>query len=465
MTGEVWDALMGMPVCLALIAGPLFWALMLRWVGGDHRLAQLGAVLWLAGVAAWWLDGPSHEGVVVFSIAGLPLSVGGDSLGASMLLMVAVLWVVTSFYTESYASMHALEDRHCFYGWIYLTLAGMACLVSARSFLTLYLAYEWITWSTYPLVRFGHASGSLAGGLHYVRGLWWPSLGLLLPVALGSESWLRIDPSWLGWLMVAWTLGCAKAPWFPAHGWIVSAMVAPTPVSALLHAVAVVNAGVFAILRGYQWMAETVGSTAGHAPAWVVLLWCLMTIHYAGWQAWRQSLLKPTLAFSTIMHMAYATMIVATGHPNGPSCAVVYLCAHGCAKIGLFFMVGMLRKERGAVPRQALVGLGYEHRILAVLWLLASLSLLAMPPFLGYAAKAWVMHHAVTDATVGWMVAAVLSSTFWTAIFFLRSVADIFAPIDQAWKQRSDPWHRPTPLGLMAVGSTVAMVVIGGALL
>ena len=295
-----------------------------------------------------------------------------EMLGLIFATIVALLWPISMLYSIAFCQITALERQARFYACFSLAVGGALGVAFAGDLLTLWVFYEVLTLSTYPLVTHYGNDKSRTGGRVYLTFLLGSSVLLFLPAIV----WIQLTCGTLefasggilqdcageaeaGWLLLLLVFGAGKAALMPLHRWLPEAMVAPAPVSALLHAVAVVKAGVFTIAKvavyvfGFEFMSEI-------ASGWLVYV-AGASVIIASLIALRQDSLKKRLAYSTVSQLSYITLGVALFKPAFVG-AVLHLVAHAFGKITLFFAAARFRACRARSVSAKSVGSGMSCR-------------------------------------------------------------------------------------------------------
>lgn len=353
-----------------------------------------------------------------------------DALSLLFSTLSATLWLVTTIYAIGY--LERSPQRARFFGFFSLCVASTMGITTAGNLFTFYVFYEMLTLATWPLVVHRGTPDSLAGGRAYLcytlfgsalflAGLVWLhaltgpqdfiARGVVLSDFPGDPTAHRII-----FLLMLAGLG-VKAALVPLHGWLPRAMVAPAPVSALLHAVAVVKAGAFGIVRLVY---DVYGSEYVHAlgMADVLAAWAATTIIYGSLLALRQDNLKKRLAYSTVSQVSYIALGTALAGPIGTVGGLVHLVHQGLLKITLFFCAGNYAEMLGVKKIVDLDGVGRHMPWTSSAFTLGALGMIGLPPMAGFISK-WYL--GVGALTVGqpWVVAVLIASTLLNAAYFL----------------------------------------------
>jgi multicomponent Na+:H+ antiporter subunit D len=363
---------------------------------------------------------------------GVSISLRADALSMVFALSASFLWVVTVFYSAGY--MRGLEEhaQTRFNTCFALALFGAMGCAFSDNLLTLYLFYEIVSICTYPLVAHHQDEESYEGAQKYLTYLTATAKGLVLPamvllyVLTGSLDFADnirtgIIPAGVHHgiiiaLYVCCILGFAKNGVMPFHNWLPSAMVAPTPVSALLHAVAVVKVGVFSTVRvmlyvfGTQTMQDL---NLGIPTAYFVSI----TILVGSIIALSKDNLKARLAYSTVSQLSYIILGVALLTPAGISGGLIHIANHAFSKITLFFCAGAIYVATHKKNISEMNGLGRAMPFTFGAFALASLSMIGAPPVAGFVSK-WYLLNGAWDAHSIGIMCVLLTSTLLNAAYF-----------------------------------------------
>ncbi|MCF7733271.1 MAG: monovalent cation/H+ antiporter subunit D family protein [Akkermansiaceae bacterium] len=380
--------------------------------------------------------------VVVVTLAevlpGLPIQFRVDGLGLLFALVASGLWIVTTLYAMGY--MRGLDEHSQtrFYSFFAVSLSATLGVAFAGNLLTLYLFYELLSLSTWPLVtHHGDAEGR-SGGRTYLAYLLGSSIGLALPALIFCymRSGGNMDFTTTGFLagkvsvvegtvvLLMFTYGFAKAGLMPLHSWLPAAMVAPTPVSALLHAVAVVKVGVFCVIRVFTGVFG-IEFLRGIPGAQIVAALAGITIVVSSLIALSQDNLKRRLAFSTIGQLSYIIMGVALLSDNGTVGSIMHIATHAFGKITLFFCAGAIYVATGKKYVSQMGGLGRRMPWTMGAFLVASLSIIGLPPGGGAWSK-WYLLLGTLDAGAWWLAAALVASTLLNIGYLLPVAVSAF---------------------------------------
>jgi multicomponent Na+:H+ antiporter subunit D len=364
-------------------------------------------------------------------LPGLELSLVGDALALLFVTLSAVLWLVTTLYAIGYLS--GSPDRTRFFGFFSLCVTATTGIAMAGDLFTFVLFYEALTWATWPLVVHRGTPEALRGGRRYLI----YSLAAGAALVLGAV-WFQLEVGTLafapGGVVDAAAVGehptrylllfllllaglSVKAALFPVHGWLPVAMVAPAPVSALLHAVAVVKAGAFGIVRLLHSLFGIQVATGMGVAGFVAAL-AAFTIVYGSVRALRQDDLKRMLAYSTISQLSYVALGVALTSAAAQVGGLVHLVHQGLMKITLFFCAGLLAETLGVKRISEMGGAARRMPLTMLAFSLAALGMIGIPPLPGFLSK-WHLGVGALEAGAWWIVPVLVASSLLNAAYFL----------------------------------------------
>jgi multicomponent Na+:H+ antiporter subunit D len=363
-------------------------------------------------------------------LPGLDLHLQADPLALMFITLSAVLWLITTVYSVGYLERGPHRAR--FFGFFSLCVAATVGIAMAGNLFTFLVFYELLTIATYPLViHRGTAAAlragriyliyTLAGGLMLLLGTLalWGLAGTTDFVAGGILAGVAAEqPGAAQALFVVLIVALGvKAALVPFHAWLPIAMVAPAPVSALLHAVAVVKAGAFGIVRvvyevfGIE-LARDLGVTMPLAAAAAV------TIIYGSLRALTQDDIKARLAYSTVSQVSYITLGIALAHPIAAVGALAHLIHQGVMKITMFMAAGNLAEGLGVKKVSQMDGVGRAMPGTMAAFTIAALAMIGLPPFAGFVSK-WFLAQGGLAADQPWIIGVLLGSSLLNAAYFL----------------------------------------------
>jgi multicomponent Na+:H+ antiporter subunit D len=375
------------------------------------------------------LRGETPEVVLFQLLPGIELSFRADPFGLLFALGASLLWIAASFYSIGY--MRTLEEhaQTRYFTCFALALSATMGVAFSANLFTLFLFYEALTLATYPLVAHKETAEAKAGARKYVIYLLGAAKVMLIPAIILTynlagtlafrpggifpESAVASEPTLLYVVFALFLFGFAKNAVMPLHSWLPAAMVAPTPVSALLHAVAVVKTGVFSTLRVILFVfgpavLRDIGADT------LALAFASATILIASLLALRQENLKARLAFSTISQLSYIVLGGALLAPAGVLGGVAHITNHAISKITLFFCAGSIYASAHKTEVSQTAGLAKKMPWTMAAFTLASLSLVGIPPFSGFVSK-WYLALGSLERGNVWILAVLLASSLFTA--------------------------------------------------
>jgi len=421
-----------------------------------RTVINLGAALLklaLVVVMIWGVvQGQAYE--VAFSmVPGVEFVLRADALSMLFAGLSALLWLLTTIYAVGY-----LEDspnRSRFFGFFSLCVASTMGIALAGNLFTFFLFYEMLTLSTYPLVVHRGTPKALRAGRNYIIYTLTGGAVLLLGIAWlhGLVGDLRfqegghfaqVAPALKAPLTIIFVLLIAglgvKAALVPLHGWLPQAMVAPAPVSALLHAVAVVKAGAFGIIRV---VFEVYGLEAAGEMGLLAGLGAVaaFTILYGSTRALFQMDLKRRLAFSTISQVSYIVLGLCLAGPVGAAGGLVHLVHQGIMKITLFFCAGNYAETLGVHRIDELDGAGKRMPGTSVAFTLGAFGMIGAPPLAGFITK-WTMGSGALAVGMDWVVALLVASSLLNAAYFLPILHRLWFAGQQAPWPEERRWGR-----------------------
>jgi len=428
---------------LAAVAVPLIGAALVMLTGSRPNLREtcsFAAALSTFGIIASLvpavLAGQSFVLPLFTLLPGVSLTLRADSFSMVFALVASFLWIVTVLYTIGYMRGLGEHAQTRFSACFALALFGAIGCAFADNLFTLYLFYEIVSITTYPLVAHHQDREGYEGGRKYLVYLTGTAKGLVLPAiiltyvmcgTLDFSDNIRtgIFPGDASRLMVTITYAClilgfAKNGVMPFHHWLPGAMVAPTPVSALLHAVAVVKVGVFSTTRVmlYLFGVDTMSAlNLGVATAWFVSF----TILVASLVALSKDNLKARLAYSTVSQLSYIILGVALLTPAAIEGGLLHIVSHAFAKITLFFCAGAIYVASRKKDISEMKGLGRAMPLTFGAFAVASLSMIGVPPAAGFVSK-WYLLTGALDAHQLGIMAVLLVSTLLNAAYFMPVV-------------------------------------------
>jgi len=438
------------------------------------------ACLFLLALGLMPVVGDTPEAQVLWHLLpGLSFALQGEALGVLFALLASFLWLVTAIYTIGY--MRGYNDgrgaahQTRFYAAFAVAIAATMGVALAANLFTLFVCYEILTLSTYPLVTHAGTDAARQGGRVYLGTLLGTSIGLQFIAIVGT--WLltgsldfqaggllsgEVSDGLVVLLLLLYIFGIGKAALMPVHRWLPAAMVAPTPVSALLHAVAVVKAGVFTVLKVLTYVVGPGFFQGEFSPLgpWVqqlLIYLAIFSLVVASLVALRQDNLKRRLAYSTVSQLAYILLGGFLAHTWGLIGAAMHIATHAFGKITLFFAAGAIYIASHKTEVSTMQGLGRRMPVTFACFLLGSLSVIGMPLFGGFWSKWYLAYGAVE--TGQWLALTVLMASSLLNIAYLLPVPirafsrNGNARLPVAWSlQHEAPWPCLLAMGISVVG-------------
>jgi multicomponent Na+:H+ antiporter subunit D len=445
MTFDHW--LPALIVLSSFVPGLVIFALDERRHALRTALNLAGALLKLVlvGVLIWGVFHGHTYASRMTLLPGLDLVLDADALSVMFVTLSTVLWLVTTLYAIGYLEHSPHRSR--FFGFFSLCVSATVGIALAGNLVTFLIFYELLTLATFPLVvhrgtpdsmRGGkvYLAYTLAGGAVLLAGVAWLS-ALAGPVefteggALGQlAATHRTELVVIFGLLIA-GLG-VKAALVPLHGWLPQAMVAPAPVSALLHAVAVVKAGAFGIVRVvYDVYGVQLATDLGVLGPLAVV--AAVTIVYGSVRALSQDGLKKRLAYSTVSQVSYIALGAAIFGPLSTIGGIVHLVHQGLMKITLFFCAGNLAETLGIHNVSEMRGVGRRMPLTMAAFTIGALGMIGVPPIAGFVSK-WYLGAGAVSAGQDWVLLVLAASSLLNAAYFLPI-------LHAAWfREPEGPW-------------------------
>jgi len=419
------------------------------------------------------MAGGQPEVTLGYMLPGLPLLLKLEPLGMIFALVASFLWIVTSIYSIGYMRGHHEQNQTQFYAFFAVALFSAIGVAFAGNLLTLFVAYEVLSVSTYPLVAHHRTDEAKRGGRVYLGLLLFTSIAFQLVaivwtwLATGTLDFVaggilagKVSPTVGAVLLVLYVYGIGKAAVMPFHRWLPAAMVAPTPVSALLHAVAVVKAGVFSVVKvavyvfGIDFLhGLAAGPWMQYAAAATILLASLV--------AMTKDNLKARLAYSTVSQLSYIVLGAMLATEISVTGAGMHIAMHAFGKITLFFCAGAYLVAAHKTEISQLRGIGRRMPITTFAFLIGSLSIIGLPPFGGLWSKWYLALGALEADKMIMVVVLMLSSLLNIAYLLPIPIRGFFCEPDDNPGHGGDgriheaPWPCVLALSVSALGCLV----------
>ena len=400
-------------------------------------LASLFQFLIVLSMVPTILDGKRIVCHLFTMFPGIDFGFRVDAFGILFALTASSLWILVSIYSIGY--MRALKEhaQTRFYFCFALAILGAVGVALSGNLVTMYIFYEILTVSTYPLVAHEQSSEALFAGRKYLAYLLTGGCFLLGAVALtysisgttdfrsgGILTGTMASRSMFITLFILFIIGFMKAAYMPFHSWLPTAMVAPTPVSALLHAVAVVKAGVFGVVRTVAYI-YGVDLMQELGLGFLLASFAGFTMIVASLFAIAQDNLKRRLAYSTISQLSYIVFGVALLNPMGITGAMLHIPFHGFMKITLFLCAGSILVATGKKNISEMAGIGRAMPITMLAFTVGVLGMCGVPPACGFISK-WFLGLGTVEADSLLFLAVLLISSLLDVVYFFPIVYTVF---------------------------------------
>ena len=374
---------------------------------------------------------------------GLSIAFHLEPLGLVFALLASSLWIITTIYSIGYMRSNNEKNQTQFYVFFALSIASTMGIAFAANLFTLFIFYEALTFCTYPLVTHKKNQDAQNGGRAYLGILL--STSILFFLTAMVVTWFHagrldfvpggileghIDKLGALLLFTLFMFGIGKAALMPFHRWLPAAMVAPTPVSALLHAVAVVKAGVFSVLKISVYIFGIDFIASQHAADFI--LWvAIATMLITSVVALTKDNLKARLAYSTISQLSYIVIGAALASPVAALGGALHIVTHAFGKITLFFCAGAIYTATKCTRVSQLNGLGHKMPFTFSAYLVAAFSVIGLPPLIGSWSKWFLIEGSVSTQNYIVLLAFGLSTLLNCAYLLPIAMRGFFKPLDR----------------------------------
>lgn len=460
------------PACAVLV--PLAAAVLILLSRGHEKIREGWTILAAAAnflivlsLLPQVLAGDRVACTLIELLPGLDMAFRVDAFGMLFALVASGLWIVTSIYSIGY--MRALREHaltRYFFSFAVAIAAALGIAFSAN-LVTMFIFYEILTISTYPLVAHTETEEARKAGRKYLAYLITAGVFFLFSVILtyfltGTTDFqpggilAGTGPVILQQILfVTFLIGFAKAAWMPLHGWLPSAMVAPAPVSALLHAVAVVKAGVFGIVRVVCYV-YGIELTAEIGMGTLLAVIAGATIITGSLLALQQDNLKQRLAYSTVSQLSYILLGVALLTPMGITGAMLHIPFHAFMKITLFFCAGALIVAAGVEYVSDMKGIGRRMPVTMLMFSIGAIGICSLPPVCGIISKWYLVLGAMQVHNLAAFLVLITSSVL-NILYFFPIIHTAFFEEPESGREgvREAPLSMLVPLAITAVGSVL----------
>lgn len=430
MTAAVFLPLVGAMIISSLGATPNLREAVTLMTGG----ALLAIVITLLGPAA---AGEEPQVDLVMALPNLPIGFKLEPLGMLFSLVASGLWIVTSFYSIGYMRGHGEKNQTRFYTCFAIAIAAAQGIAFARNVFTLFIFYEVLTFSTFPLVTHnGDAAAKRAGRIYLgillstsvafllLATIWTWQIAGTLEFTPGGILGGKVEGPMVGILLGLYAFGSGKAALMPFHRWLPAAMVAPTPVSALLHAVAVVKAGVFSITKIVVYIFGLELLQKSGMNLWLCYV-AAFTLLAGSLIAITKDNLKERLAYSTISQLSYIVLGAALANSWGVLGAGMHVAMHAVGKITLFLCAGAIYVATHKTLVSQLDGLGRRMPFTMGAFGVGAICVIGLPPMGGSWSK-WFLALGAAEAGQVWLIAALMISTLLNIAYLMPIAARAF---------------------------------------
>ncbi len=426
------------------LAGAVLTALLGRWpnlreTGTFVVAGALFAVV--ASLVPEVLAGGRPELTLLPVLPGLELALGLEPLGMLFALVASGLWIVTSAYSVGYMRGHHETNQTRYYVCFAIAILGALGVALARNMFTLFVFYELLTLSTYPLVTHHGDEKAMRGGRVYLGVLLTTSIAFLLLAVLWTWTLTgtlefreggilagQVDDGMVGVLLALYVFGTGKAALMPFHRWLPAAMVAPTPVSALLHAVAVVKAGVFTVMKVVVYVFGIDLLRDSGASVWLTWV-AAATILIASLVALTKDNLKARLAYSTVSQLSYIVLGAALANSFGVVGGSMHIAMHAFGKITLFFCAGAIYVAAHKTEISEMRGIGRVMPVTTFAFMIGALSVIGLPPLGGSWSK-WYLALGAAEAHQLVLVAVLMISSLLNIAYLMPiPIRGFFSPL------------------------------------
>jgi len=461
---------------LYAVLTPLVGAGLIALIGDRPNLREAATLT--AGVILFWLvgnlyplvaAGQTPEVTLVEMLPGLSINFRIEPLGMIFAGIVSFLWIVTSIYSIGYMRDHHEQNQTRFYFFFAIAISAAMGIAFAGNMLTLFVFYEILTISTFPLVTHSGTIEAKRAGRVYLGILMGTSIAFLLVAIIWTWSLTgtldftpggilagKADGPVATILLCLYVFGIGKAALMPFHRWLPAAMVAPTPVSALLHAVAVVKAGVFSVLKVaiYIFGSDFLINVA--SSRWLLYL-AAATVLIASLVAMTKDNLKARLAYSTVSQLSYVIVGAMLASDLGIIGGGMQIAMHAFGKITLFFCAGAFLVAAHKTDISQMRGIGRTMPFTTFAFFIGSLSIIGLPPMGGLWSK-WYLAMGALEAGQIAIVGVLMISSLLNVIYLLEIPFNGFFSSTGGGKA---PVTKEAPLAsLIAIGVTSAACLI-----
>ncbi|MCT4635364.1 MAG: proton-conducting transporter membrane subunit [Rickettsiales bacterium] len=395
-----------------------------------------------------------QDTIFVFTevLDGYEIAFKPESISIIFALMVSILYLMTNLYGfaflkgQEHSSLGRDLNQRIHFFFTPIAIMATICIGYSANLLTLFVFYEVLTFSTYPLVIQSFSDHARRSGKFYLATLFGTSSFFIMFALIYLDKYYGSSDFNIGGifdeqssvkdaliLLVCFVFGFSKTAIFPLYQWLPRAMVAPIPVSALLHAVAVVKSGIFALMKVFVYLFGMDYLSRLHEAIpwsidWLTYLACF-TMLYAGLIACLQNNLKKILAYSTISQLSYMILLLSFTSLSTFNVSFLQMLSHAVAKITLFFSVGVIYIITHKIHVDEIRGMVRTLPIPTILFILASFSIIGLPPSVGWVIKSLIFDSIVCDKFIGsFAKTCLLIGSFMSCYYLLRPAYQMLCP-------------------------------------
>ena len=445
-------------ICLPIII-PVIFGLLIPAFNFKKKLAReiyVMTVVLVTAVLAWINVLTADNTTITLWSFARPLIVALriDGVSKVFIALISSLWPFATLFAFEY--MRHEERVNSFFGFYTTTFGITMGIASSANLMTMYMFYELLTLVTIPLVMHEMNHKSIRAAIKYftysIGGAAFAFMGfIMITKYCGRNDFVyggiishqvmseKASYVYLAYILMFFGFG-VKAAVFPFHGWLPSAGVAPTPVTALLHAVAVVKSGAFAIIR-ITYFIFGPDTIKGTYAVYIPLAFVIFTIVYGSSMAVKEQHLKRRFAYSTISNLSYILFGVLMLSPEGLTAGLLHMVFHGVMKIAIFFCAGAIMHQTGYEYVYEINGFGKKMKKIFLVYSIASLAVVGIPPLPGFYSKLYLALAAVNNGDVlSYLgVAALLISALLTAVYLMSIMVRVYFRPFESDKEVKDP--------------------------
>lgn len=354
--------------------------------------------------------------------SGIKLNFEANLLLTSFMVFVSFLWIMNSLYTIPYLDIkYSEKDSKRFFFYISLSIFAATLVTFADNLPLIFAGYEFLTFTTLPLVVYSGLREAKKSTHIYVDTLVCISLACLLPALIVLETHDYGNTLWQILLPFLIVYGLAKCALFPLHFWLPKAMVAPTPVSAMFHAVAVVKIGIICLLKFVFLNSDLTLNL--HNSAYLLHYIAGFSAIYAGARAIQKDNLKAILAYSTITHLSYLIMTVGLFDREALPAIMFHIFAHGLAKLTLFMATGAISAKNRIYNVSEIHGIAHQMPLTMGCFIISALSIIGIPPFFGGISKfLLIMHNRGSFFGIGVLIVGTMLNVYYMSRIIFYSM-------------------------------------------